>query len=1216
VLLAGLLLTCSLIMAGGAAAARRGHAERGLLVVAVALMLTVPLTTLAVSGTTVIVVGLLFVHTVILTALSPWRPRLVARVALGGAIACGATLMLDVHAPADRLAAPPTLTGFILVAGVALTVAMVVAGRPALGASSIRGRLVSGFVALSVGAGVAAAAVSDHQIVKALSEKIGEDLHTKARSSGAAVASLLRAQVDKLAALGFSQVVQDAALARSAEASTNVAAEAELREFREAFPDHYQLAVLTLDGKLVAETGSPPAGSRVPGVWWRAAFEQAHGSPHIGLAERDAVEDAVACPIAVPFRGHDQPQLAGILVSRYRMTPAAALLALGAFGESGRVELHLPGGLQLSSDSRRVEPSDLDTIVLDALRGEHRPFTEASCGHGRCFVSASPLTPSADAPTITQLGWSIVARQGRDEALASLRAHRRTLALLVIMVGSLAATGAVLLSRRLSEPLTRLTRAAGKLATGDLSVRAGNDLGTAELSSLGQAFDRMAAALQEREAEAREAAEAKQAAEALAQTTLNALSAHVAIVDGEGTIVAVNDAWRQFARDNGADPRVGVAEGSDYLRISDAAAQSGDATAAAFSAGLRDVLGGRRGGFSLDYPCHSPTDRRWFLAHVSAFSLGGTRYAVAAHEDVTEVKTAAESLRRTAELAALRAEIGTILEAPVGAREALQRCAQALVDHLDAAFARIWTLDEPAGQLVLQASAGLYTHLDGGHARVNVGELKIGRIAAERRPHLTNDVPNDPRVSDRDWARREGMVSFAGYPLLVEDRAVGVMALFARRPLPQEVLDTLAPAAEIVAQYVQRKRAEAALLDERAMLAQRVEERTGELSRANAELARAARLKDEFLASMSHELRTPLNAILGLSEALQEEAYGPLSDRQRKSLGTIESSGRHLLDLINDILDLSKVEAGRLELQLSDVPVARLCEASLQFVKETAHRKGLKISSTVDDQLGAIVADERRIKQVLVNLLSNAVKFTPSGGRVALDARGDVAEGVVRFAVSDTGIGISAENRDRLFKPFVQIDSSLSRSYGGTGLGLALVYRLVKLHGGSVLLESTPGDGSRFTAVIPWRPVASRAEERRPEHATPAAAGRGLVLLAEDNEANIETIAGYLSVKGFKVVVARNGAEAVERARESRPDVILMDVQMPGMDGLEAMRLIRAGPGPLGAVPIVALTSLAMPGDEERCTAAGASVYMTKPIGLKRLVSVIEASRGRAHGEV
>jgi PAS domain S-box-containing protein len=415
----------------------------------------------------------------------------------------------------------------------------------------------------------------------------------------------------------------------------------------------------------------------------------------------------------------------------------------------------------------------------------------------------------------------------------------------------------------------------------------------------------------------------------------------------------------------------------------------------------------------------------------------------------------------------------------------------------------------------------------------------------------------------------------------------------------------------VVADITERKHAEEALAAEKSLLAERVEERTAELSLANAELARTARLKDEFLASMSHELRTPLNAVLGMSEALQEQVYGPLNQEQVNALTRVEESGRHLLSLINDILDLSRIEAGKMELQYTPVDIFAVCHSSLNFVKKAAHDKHINVSSQIRSNI-TLLADERRLKQILINLLSNAVKFTPAGGKIGLEINKKSNQQAIEFSVWDTGIGIAEEDMGRLFKPFVQLDSRLSRKYEGTGLGLSLVYRMVEIHQGSVSVESEVGKGSRFTVSLPLQsrhhpvdlpPQDSLGIIKNPIKAVNASA---LILLAEDNESNIATISQYLQALGYGLIVARDGNEAIERVHESRPDLVLMDIQMPTLDGLEATRRIREDSA-YQDLPIIALTALAMPGDKERCIAAGANDYISKPVSLRRLVTIIES---------
>ncbi len=404
------------------------------------------------------------------------------------------------------------------------------------------------------------------------------------------------------------------------------------------------------------------------------------------------------------------------------------------------------------------------------------------------------------------------------------------------------------------------------------------------------------------------------------------------------------------------------------------------------------------------------------------------------------------------------------------------------------------------------------------------------------------------------------------------------------------------------------KETQSALETERNSLEQRVKKRTEELSHANAELARAARLKDEFLANMSHELRTPLNAIQMMSEILLDKISGPLNEEQSKAIRHIEAAGSHLLSLINDILDLSKIEAGKMTLEIQAVRVKEICQASLQFVKQAALKKQIQISTLDDNNVKVIQADERNLKQILVNLLTNAIKFTPQGGKVTLEVIGDQNKNIAYFTVSDTGIGIPENEMVHLFQPFVQIDSSLSRQHEGTGLGLSLVYKLTEMHGGSVTVESQIGKGSRFTVSLPWYATDDSPPEEQSIKTKPVLIRHpsALILLAEDNETNILGVQIGLQAKGYQVIVARNGIEAIELAKEKQPALIFMDIQMPQMDGIEATRHIRADKR-LSEIPIIALTALAMPNDQERCLQAGCDGYLSKPVNIKTLVKTIEA---------
>ena len=403
-----------------------------------------------------------------------------------------------------------------------------------------------------------------------------------------------------------------------------------------------------------------------------------------------------------------------------------------------------------------------------------------------------------------------------------------------------------------------------------------------------------------------------------------------------------------------------------------------------------------------------------------------------------------------------------------------------------------------------------------------------------------------------------------------------------------------------------------------------------ELQRTNAELAHATRLKNQFLATISHELRTPLNAILGTSETLLDKLYGEISEVQKDAIKVIDRNGNHLLQLINDMIDLTRIESGQMKLQCQPTKINDLCENSLVLVRQQAFNKQIQTHLQITSTLPDLIIDKQRITKVLINLLNNAIKFTPAEGSITLKVTSKVKASELNsantesspnsnqtwigFSVIDTGIGISQENIQKLFQPFVQLDSALNRKYSGTGLGLSLVKQIVELHGGQVGVISEEGVGSHFWFDLP-------CDELPPQSSTPTLPIDSVappsqvtseppivpfcILLAEDSLPNIKTISSYLKIKGYKVIIAQDGEEAINMAKSEHPDLILMDIQMPKLDGLEAMKQIRQDLA-LKNTPIIALTGLAMDGDREKCLAAGATDYFTKPVRLKQLATIIE----------
>jgi signal transduction histidine kinase/ActR/RegA family two-component response regulator len=367
----------------------------------------------------------------------------------------------------------------------------------------------------------------------------------------------------------------------------------------------------------------------------------------------------------------------------------------------------------------------------------------------------------------------------------------------------------------------------------------------------------------------------------------------------------------------------------------------------------------------------------------------------------------------------------------------------------------------------------------------------------------------------------------------------------------------------------------------------KVEERTAQLREALGQLEVANRHKSEFLANMSHELRTPLNAIIGFSEVLRERMFGDINERQEEYLTDILTSGQHLHSLINDILDLAKVEAGRMELELSEVDVAAMLDSALAMLRERAGREQIRLDLDVGPDVGVVEADERKLKQVLFNLLSNAIKFTPDGGRLAVSATVSGDELVV--TVADSGIGIAPEDRTKIFEEFGQASSGTAKE--GTGLGLPLSKRFVELHGGRMWFDSEPGVGSTFCFAVPLHRPGQEAQSSAGTGDDRAPGGRH-VLLVEDDPNAVDLLTIYLEGAGFEVDSAPDGERGLARAHSTQPDVIVLDIMLPGVDGWDVLAALKAD-AQLGNVPVVVVSML-----DERVKgfALGAAEYLVKPV--------------------
>jgi PAS domain S-box-containing protein len=663
--------------------------------------------------------------------------------------------------------------------------------------------------------------------------------------------------------------------------------------------------------------------------------------------------------------------------------------------------------------------------------------------------------------------------------------------------------------------------------------------------------------------------EALKESERFLGATLDGLSAHIVVLDERGEIILTNKAYRDFGTQNGIAPRAAF-EGSNYLAVCDGASGDHSEEAAPFAQGIREVLSGQRPSFELEYPCHSPGEQRWFIAHATPFVDGG-RQVIVAHENITKRKQAEEAVRQSEEKYRAIAD-----HSPAGI---FQTDTQGDCIYVNPHYSEITglTLAEALGQGWSQAlhPEDKQRIFDGWYAAAKVG-------------------------NSYDWECR--FVTKQGKVSWITGHA-------------QRLLDQYGNGQGYLGVNVditERKQAEFELEQHRHHLEDLVSSRTADLVEAKVAAEAANIAKSAFLANMSHELRTPMNGVMGMIDLARRRMADP------KGLDQIDKakfSAERLLGVLNDILDLSKIEAERMVLEEMPLQLDQSVENIVGTLGHQANEKGLQLATDLPADLirQPLKGDPLRLGQILFNLVGNAIKFTEKGV-VTVRAR-SVSENSevlqVRFEVIDTGIGIAPEVQARLFQSFEQADNSMTRKYGGTGLGLAISKRLVQLMRGAIGVESTLGKGSTFWFVVPLKKQEQSAVPPAPTFSALTAEQRlqvdyagTRILLAEDEPVSQEISRYSLEDVGFIVDIAEDGQQALQLARQNRYSLILMDMQMPTMNGVEATQAIRTDSLNM-TTPVLAMTANVFDEDRQICLDAGMNDHIAKPLNPQRLYETL-----------
>lgn len=1075
----------------------------------------------------------------------------------------------------------------------------------------IRDKVILTFILVSVLSVSLVSLISYFTLRSNLQSSVGINLKAQAQGRAIAIANLIAKQSEALESFALSKEIQSHVLAANAAYATNDVTEIgdelsqrdlawkaaadgdplvqavlnnaagdELHKFRGYFPGYNDLLLTDKYGAVLAATTRPNGFDQSILSWWKAAFHNGQGTIYISQPMLDPATGSRHQVFAIPIRAQINSDLVGILMATNRIEALAQLLVIEGLDQKVEYRLMLPTGEMLTAADQFVllEP---DTVEQLRSTADAR-YTMLSFEGRSQMISQAPVTPSDPEEVIAfdSLNWTLLAHQDAGEVFAPLNEAWRSVLLGAPFILLLTAGLAAILAQVLIAPISRLTAVASQIGAGNLSAKAEIE-SRDEIGTLATTFNTMLDALTQTQKELQESGE-------LYRNLVN-YSPDLILVHREGHCLYINPAGAEMLGAETVDELIGRSI-LDLLPPEDWGHEAPAIQQTATIPQRTDLL--QRRFRRLD---GTPFDAEFRAIPISYAGQPAIQFVM---RDITERKLAEDKIRNLlTEVARQRGDLEIRVQQRTSELNTLNLRLQdelaerhRLVESLSETQARFQLLFEASPDPILlvdpTGTAGPWSIVDCNEAACKMNGYSREELVGQS-VDILNPTPGNPaeRTTYLDRIRRRGVLQQE----VLHRHQDGHL-------FPVENSSTLitVEGRELVLgidrDITERKQVEEAL------------NRTKEMAEE------ASRSKSEFLSRMSHELRTPMNAILGFAQLLTMSRKEPLTPGQKERVRQVVKGGQHLLDLINEVLDISRIEAGRLQISPEPVSVRESIQEVLDLTMPLAEDRHIQLHANVEPESHPyVMADRQRLKQILLNLLSNAVKYNYDGGSVMI-SHAKAGPDRWRISVTDTGSGIAPESFGRLFTPFERLVANTS-NVEGTGLGLALAKRLIELMHGMIGVESTVGRGSTFWIELPAAESQLARLQRTGGTAELNVTSSGLagtILYVEDNIANFELVQQILAdYDQIELLWATDPEQGMKLAYQHRPNLILLDLHLGGRDGAEVLNLLNQD-AYISAIPVVIVSADATHEQVHRLLTMGAAAYLTKPLDVKRFVQLVE----------